>query len=100
MLRSLALAAAGAAVATAERACTAEELAGGAATCDAAEPEWIKYFSTAAAGPEQVFLNIGAQPDAMVVGWATADDSDSLVEWGSNPGAYTRSARGTSETYT
>ena len=100
MLRVLAASAA-AAVAAAHVECSLDEQAAGAATCDAAEPAWLKYFGVAAAGPEQVFINFGDDAGDMVVGWATADTSaDSLVEWGTTSGAYTHSARGTSETYT
>ena len=95
------LAAAAAAALAAAHECSLDEQAAGAATCDAAEPAWRKYFSVAAAGPEQIFLNFGEDAGDMVAGWATTDTTaDSLVEWGTKSGVYTHSARGTSETYT
>jgi hypothetical protein len=55
----------------------------------------------AAALPSARSLNFGDDAGDMVVGWATTDTSaDTLVEWGTKSGAYTHSARGTSETYT
>jgi hypothetical protein len=48
------LAAAALAGAAAAHECTLDEQAAGAATCDAAEPAWLKYFQVAAAGPEQI----------------------------------------------
>jgi len=100
-LRILAAAAAAAAVAVAHnQTCTEEQTANGDVTCDAAEPAWIKYFSVAAAGPEQIFINFGDDASDMVVGWATTDDVDSRVEWGTASGVYTGNARGASETYT
>ena len=72
-----------------------------ALTCDAAEPSWVKYFSVAAAGPEQVNINYGKTPDAMVVGWMSPSMSDaSFVEFGTASGApYARSASGSSAQY-
>ena len=99
MLRTISAAAAVAAAAASS--CTVDELAAGAVTCDAAEPAWVKMFSTAAAGPEQVFLNMGRLASDMVVGWANAveEQDGAFVEWGVESGRYSGSARATTAQY-
>ena len=37
----------------------------------AVEPAWVKQFSVAAAGPEQIWIAYGATPDAMTIGWVS-----------------------------
>ena len=65
------------------------------------EPAWVKHFSTAAAGPEQLWINYGATPDVMAVRWLTADKSaPSVLLWGLSSSSLTSSASGSSETYT
>lgn len=77
-------------------ACTLKEAFSGSLTCDAAQPEWVARYSapSASAPVEQVHLNVGRRVGEMVVGWATAADSDSLVEFGLSPDALTSSVRG------
>ena len=57
-------------------------------------------FSVAAPGPEQFWLNFGATPDVMVVGWVTADmTAASTVQYGTTSGAYTHTATGNATFY-
>ena len=63
------------------------------------DPAWVAKFSTAAAGPEQYWINYGASPDQMVVGWLTAAVSPSTVQYGTASGAYTQTATGTVDFY-
>ena len=40
------------------------------AGCIGAEPSWVEKFAQPLAnGPEQFWINLGATPDIMVVGW-------------------------------
>ncbi len=82
------------ALAHATAGCTAEN------GCVGADPAWVAKFSTAAAGPEQFWLNLGATPDVMVVGWLTASTSaPSTVQFGTASGVYTQTANGTAAQY-
>lgn len=66
----------------------------------AAEPAWVAKFSTAAAGPEQFWLNYGSSPDQMVVGWVTSDmTAASTVQYGTSKGSYTKTATGNATFY-
>ena len=102
MLRVIALAATAAALAAASHA-SAHVCAHGDDACVTAQhalPAWVAAFSTAAAGPEQLWINYGATPDVMAVRWVTADrDALSVVHWGLSASALTSSATGTSEVY-
>ena len=55
--------------------------------------------STAAGGPEQFWLALGAAPDSVVVSWLTATADDSTVKFGTG-GSLSQTATGTSSTYT
>ena len=60
----------------------------------------MKYFSTAAAGPEQLWINYGASPDAMTVQWLTSSMSaGTTVQYGTTSGSYPSSASGNSSSY-
>ena len=60
----------------------------------------MKKFSVAAPGPEQFWINLGATPDVMVVGWVTADmTAPSTVAYGTSSGAYTHTATGNASFY-
>jgi len=66
----------------------------------AAEPAWVAKFSTAAAGPEQFWINYGSTPDQMVVGWVTSDmEAPSTVQFGTSSGSYTHTAAGNATFY-
>lgn len=68
--------------------------------CIGSDPAWVQKFSVAAAGPEQFWLNLGATPDTMVVGWVTADmNAPSSVQFGTQSGVYTQTANGTADFY-
>ena len=60
----------------------------------------MEKFSFAAAGPEQYWINLGATPDVMVVGWVTSDKgAASTVQFGTAPGSYTHTATGNASFY-
>jgi hypothetical protein len=59
--------------------------------------DFINVPSTAAGGPEQFWLALGADPAAVTVSWITANADASTVKFGI--GALTESATGTSSTY-
>lgn len=57
-------------------------------------------FSTAAAGPEQFWINYGSSPDQMVIGWVTSDmGAASTVQYGTTSGSYTKTATGNATFY-
>jgi hypothetical protein len=60
----------------------------------------VAKFSTAAAGPEQFWISLGATPDAMTVGWLTADmGAPTSVSYGTASGALTMTATGNATFY-
>ncbi len=66
------------------------------------DPAWVQKFSTPldATGPEQFWINLGATPDVMVVGWLTSSTSAaSTVQYGTASGVYTETANGTAAQY-
>lgn len=66
----------------------------------AVEPAWVKEFSVAAAGPEQLWIAYGATPDAITIGWLTANmTAGSTVQFGTTSGSYPSSASGNATFY-
>ena len=62
---------------------------------------WVDAFSAGAGGaPEQFWLNYGATPDVMVVGWLTADmGAATAVRYGTSSGNYPTTVTGNSTFY-
>ena len=65
-------------------------------------PAWVEKFTYNATGPEQRWINLGAEPSSMVIGWITAEtDAESVVYYGTKAGGpYSLSATGSSDSYT
>lgn len=101
MLRSVAIIALLACVASAhDEKC--HHLEDGTISCPWVEPKWVKHFSTPAAngGPEEIWINYGATPDSMVIGWVTADKTAaSVVQYGTQSGVYTNVSTIANTTY-
>ena len=65
------------------------------------QPAWVDLFSTAADGPEQLWVNYGATPDAAAIRWCTGSAAaTAALVWGTSPTALTHAATGTTQQYT
>ena len=60
----------------------------------------FKFTAPAAGAPEQIWLNLGASVDQMVVTWITAASANTTVQFGTTPGSLTSTATGNQSTYT
>jgi len=65
------------------------------------QPAWVDKYSVAAAGPEQLWINYGATPDAVAVRWCT-NDSAALTQaaWGLSPTQLVNTVTGVRDRYT
>ena len=62
---------------------------------------WVDAFSAGAGGaPEQFWINYGATPDVMVIGWLTSDmGAATAVRYGTSSGNYPNTVTGNSTFY-
>lgn len=64
-------------------------------------PAWVQALSApTTAGPEQLWVNYGATPDAVAIRWCTnVSSAQPVLVWGLSAGRLTNSAQGVTEQY-